>query len=212
MYGPSTLGKRTLWNVNDLPTEHKILATSGLFDAMQVVKMVLGKTPGKKGMLDPKHRGKVAQWFGPNYDKAQYWLHIYEVFFNMYDPQQAVNDDTYGTTAVGQVHVWNDDYWLPTRTQVPQALNADGKTPWCNLKDKNGKVGMGYFKMRDGGPGMHFCDRAWHGSTLKMWLGASNGGCKVMGNVLNPETMIKTFLGSVILHEYFHYDQVGQIT
>lgn len=158
----------------------------GLKDAVTIAAKLLEK------MDDPKHTDKLAGWFGSEHSDANARMTIKNVFNNF------VGDNVDGTGAgvLGRVHVYQDDYWVPTGAQLPGA--GDGTTPFCSLT-KDGKSGTAYFKSRDKVPAMHYCDKVWPRGDLAALTANS---CSSLGTVMDSSVMTSKFIGANVLHEF----------
>ena len=181
--------KRALYNIDDISDQgHKDKLNQGLRDAVTVAAKLLEK------MDDPKHTDKLAGWFGPENSDANARATIKNVFTNFVGG----NTDGTGADVLGNVHVYQDDYFKPTDKQIPGV--GDGNTPFCTLMNKEGKTGTAYYKLRpDKTPGMHFCDKVWPRGDFAA-LTVDN--CKNLGTVMDTDLMTKQFIGANVLHEF----------
>ena len=182
------MAKRSLYNLDDISDQdHKDKLNQGLKDAVTIVAKLLEK------MDDPKHTDKLEGWFGSEQSDDNARATIKNVFTNFVGS----NTDGTGADVLGDVHVYQDDYWKPTGKQLPGL--GDGNTPFCSLS-KNGKTGTAYYRVQsDKTPGMHYCDKVWSRGDL---AALTADGCSNLGTVMDAELMTKKFIGANVLHEF----------
>lgn len=182
--GPDpALEKRAMFNVDKITHNgEKDALKQGLKDAVAVAKVVVDK------MDDPKHKDKITKWFGPS---ASYPHVVKQVFENF------VGKDSDGTGAdvLGAVVVWDVDYG-----------KRAGK-PFCSYVSPEGKTGTAYYWPKNKKPGMHFCPKFFDRKDAHDYTA---GHCKDIANHINTDTIGRAFRGANVLHEFMHYDKVGE--
>ncbi|CAI6277877.1 unnamed protein product [Periconia digitata] len=193
---PALVTKRKLYNLDQISDQdQKDKLTQGLKDAVTIAAKVLEK------MDDSAHESKWEYWFGPKSDSESR-----EKIRNVFKNFVGDNKDGTGADINGDVLVFPDDYWTPSKKEIGDG-NTDGNTPFCSI-DINGKTGTAYYKpTQDKKPGMHYCDKVWDRKNLKTLL---EDNCKALGNHISTVLWTKQFIGANVLHEFMHYPKVGK--
>ncbi|KAL1608054.1 hypothetical protein SLS60_002993 [Paraconiothyrium brasiliense] len=187
--------KRTLYNLDDISDQdRKDKLTQGHKDAVTIADKALEK------MDDDKYKPTLEYWFGKEHTNDDSVKKIKGVFKNF------VGDNTDGTGSEtnGHTTIYKDDYWIPTDKEIK---DADGKTPFCSLKNKDGKTGAAYFKRFKDGAAIHFCDKVFDRANLDT-LKADN--CAKIGDQVSTKKWTKNFIGANVLHEFMHNPRIGR--
>ena len=197
----ATLSKRDPWTLDpNIPSDQNSGFTTGLSDAIKIAAAVLDPNNGIDNTQNDQY---LSAYFGASDENTR--ITVKQVFQNLVGS----NTDGTGSSIVGTIKVWNDDYFIP-----PDGWSGvgDGVTPACQLRAMgSGKTLTAYTRTRDRSPGMHFCpkflDQMSQGKTLDSII---SNGCSALANnpVMDTTAMNRNNYAFAILHEFFHLKAV----
>lgn len=179
--------KRTLFNIKDIKDKkHQEFLKDAQKEAVEIAATAL------KHMDDEKYENYLKRWFG---DADNVKDDVKGVLTNFVGD----NKKGEGSTVLGDVNVWQEDYWKP---------KGQDKM-FCDI-EKDGRKGTAYYTpkaKKDKKPGMHFCDKFFERKDRKEYL---KDDCKSIGNIIDTEHTTRSYRGSNVLHEFMHFEKVGK--
>lgn len=179
-----TLDKRTLFNVVDISDQgQQTFLQEAQKEAVDIAGIAL------KYMDDPAYADYLYRWFGTHEDVHD---NVQGVFTNFLGG----NENSEGSIVLGEVTVWQDDYWIP----------KNGDTPFCT-REKDGRTGTAYYSPRDDKPAMHYCDKFFERKGKADYLA---NDCASIANHIDTTTTTRAYRGADVLHEFMHFEKVGK--
>jgi len=185
------LEKRDLFNVENIKSDEQ---KKYLLDAQKEAVDIAGVA--LKNFDNPKYKDYLAAWFGtdrPGWPEGEVEDDVRGVLTNFV----GANVNGEGSSVLSGVKVWQDDY-----------LRRDDPKYCAVVKD--GKTATAYYsRTRKGGlgPSMHYCDKFFDRKSKADYL---KDDCKSVASHIDTDTTTRQYRGANVLHEFMHYEKVGE--